>query len=197
MRKVEGKAGKLNMEAFNGLTTSGIQTMLRLSSANNVKLSGMADGKANILLSINAIIILIIVSVLGSKLSEDPHLRLPAFLTSSVATTVLSILATRPEISRGIFSETELMTQKTNILFFGNFHKMSADEYENGMRKLMGDSDCLYSSLVKDIYALGVVLGRKYKLLRIAYNVFMFGIITSVISFGIAGYLHFQQTQLH
>ena len=51
------------------------------------------------------------------------------------------------------------------------------------MSIMMRDPEYLYSSLIKDVYYLGVVLGRKYKLLRIAYNVFMIGILISVIAF--------------
>ncbi len=55
---------------------------------------------------------------------------------------------------------------------------------------MMLDTDYLYGSLIKDIYFLGVVLGRKYKLIRVAYNIFMIGIIVSVIAFAIAAYLN-------
>jgi hypothetical protein len=54
------------------------------------------------------------------------------------------------------------------------------------MKRMMVDTDYLYGSLVKDIYYLGVILGRKYRLIRLAYNVFMIGIILSVIAFIIA-----------
>ena len=50
----------------------------------------------------------------------------------------------------------------------------------------MSDTDYLYGSLIKDIYTLGTVLGRKYKLVRLAYNIFMIGIIVSVLSFALA-----------
>jgi len=63
---------------------------------------------------------------------------------------------------------------------------MSLDSYKEGMLQMMGDRDFLYGSLIKDIYAQGVVLGRKYKLLRAAYNIFMFGLIISVVAFIIA-----------
>jgi hypothetical protein len=108
------------------------------------------------------------------------------FLSSSVTTIVLAILATRPKISQGVFSREDIMNRKTNLLFFGNFYKASLEEYEWGMTQLMGDPDYLYGTLIKDIHQLGVVLGRKYKLLRIAYNVFMIGIILSVVAFALA-----------
>jgi hypothetical protein len=63
---------------------------------------------------------------------------------------------------------------------------MKEDEYLSGMVKIMNDKEFLYESLAKDVYGQGIVLGRKYRLLRIAYNVFMFGLIASVIAFVIA-----------
>jgi HD superfamily phosphodiesterase len=179
---------KQAVKANNNLTTKGIQTMLRLTSENHMKLSDMADGKANILISVNAIIISVILSVLLRRLQVDTYLTIPTiiFLTSSVCTIVVAILATRPKVSIGTFSEEDITNKKTNLLFFGNFYKCTMEEYERAMSKMMVDSEYLYGSLVKDIYHLGVVLARKYKLIRWAYNIFMVGIIISVIAFAIA-----------
>jgi predicted metal-dependent HD superfamily phosphohydrolase len=176
------------------LMTKGIQTMLRLTSDNHLELSGMADGKANILITVNSIIISVVLSVLMRRLEIDTHLAIPTIilLLFSVGTIVLAILATRPKIDLGKFDEQDIINKKTNLLFFGNFHRATLEEYENAMRKMMGDSDYLYGSLIKDIYHLGVVLGRKYKLIRWAYNVFMTGIILSVLAFAIAVYLNNQ-----
>ncbi|MDQ6814809.1 MAG: DUF5706 domain-containing protein [Bacteroidota bacterium] len=179
---------KQTVKAANNLTTKGIQTMLRLTSENHMRLSDMADGKANILISVNAIIISVILSVLMRRLQEDAYLTIPTilFLSSSVCTIVVAILATRPKVSAGTFSDQDIDTKKTNLLFFGNFYKCTQEEYEKAMSKMMVDSEYLYGSLVKDIYQLGVVLARKYRLIRWAYNIFMFGIIISVIAFAIA-----------
>ncbi|MEO6406901.1 MAG: Pycsar system effector family protein [Ferruginibacter sp.] len=169
-------------------TTKGMQTMLRLTSSNHIKLSDMADSKANILISVNAIIISVILSVLLRKLQTDPYLTIPTliFLTASVLTIVVAILATRPKLNTGRFMDEDVMNKKTNLLFFGNFHKMKLEEYEAAMRIMMKDSDYLYSSMVQDIYHLGAVLGKKYKLIRTAYNIFMIGIIVSVLAFAAA-----------
>ena len=171
-----------------GLMSKGIQTMLRLASENHLKLSEMADHKANILISVNSIIISVILSVLLRKLADEPYLTIPSviFLTVAVTTIVISILATRPKISGGTFTHQDVTDKKTNLLFFGNFHRASFEEYNVAMRNMMVDTDYLYGSLIKDIYHLGVVLGKKYRLIRLAYNIFMIGIIVSVIAFAIA-----------
>jgi len=63
---------------------------------------------------------------------------------------------------------------------------MKLDEFEWAMSEMMQDRDYLYSSLTKDLYFLGLVLNRKYNLLRVTYTVFMVGIIVSVICFAVA-----------
>jgi len=171
-----------------GLMSKGIQTMLRLTSENHLKLSDMADHKANILISVNSIIISVILSLLLRKLQDEPYLTAPSiiFLAVAVATIVISILATRPKISGGTFTHQDILDKKTNLLFFGNFHRASFEEYNAAMRNMMVDTDYLYGSLIKDIYHLGTVLGRKYRLVRLAYNIFMIGIVISVIAFALA-----------
>lgn len=168
--------------------TRGIQTMLRLTSENHMRLSEMADNKANILISVNAIIISVILTVLIRKIEVDTHLTIPTmiFLASSLATIVLAILATRPKITEGTFTRDQILNRQTNLLFFGNFHNANLEEYKWGMSTMMRDPNYLYGSLVDDIYYLGKVLGRKYRLVRIAYNIFMIGILASAIAFIIA-----------
>lgn len=171
-----------------GLMSKGIQTMLRLTSQNHLHLSDMADHKANILISVNAIIISVILSVLLRKLEEVPYLTIPTviILLVAVTTIVIAIIATRPKISGGTFTSQDIIDKKTNLMFFGNFHKASFEEYNSAMRKMMQDTDYLYGSLIMDIYSLASVLGRKYRLIRLAYNIFMIGIVVSVVAFGVA-----------
>jgi predicted metal-dependent HD superfamily phosphohydrolase len=166
----------------------GIETMFRTTSQNHLMLSQMADNKANILITINSIILSIVVSVLVRKLEENPSLTIPTIMLVAVclSTTVFAILATRPNLTAGKFTRDDIRGKRTNLLFFGNFHAMNIEEYEWSMKEMMKDADYLYGSLIKDIYYLGKVLGKKYKFLRIAYNIFMFGFALSIISFIIA-----------
>lgn len=192
--KIEENEGnsKEEIKQNASLLNKGIQTMLRLTSANHLRLSEMADRKANILISVNSIIISVILTVLVRRLDMDRYLIFPTvvFLLFTLGTIVISIMATRPKVSGGFFSKEDILNKKTNLLFFGNFHKASLQEYEWGMREMMKDQDYLYGTLIKDIYFLGVVLGKKYKLLRLAYIIFMVGIITAVLAFCLAAILN-------
>jgi hypothetical protein len=162
--------------------------MFRITSTNHQRLSDMADNKAHIMISTTSIILSVILSILLRKLEDNPHLIIPTMilLIVCVVTMVFSILATRPSIPEGIFTTDDIKGKKVNLLFFGNFYRMNLDDYQRGMLKMMEDRDFLYGSLIKDVYAQGVVLGRKYRLLRIAYNVFMFGIVAAVLAFIVA-----------
>ncbi len=166
-------------------TGRGVETMFRLTSKNHLDLSNMADNKANIMISINSIILSVIVTVLIRKLEEYPHLIAPTLIMTVVCLTtiVFAILSTRPNVTKGRFTREDIHNKKTNLLFFGNFHNMSLEDYEWGMKQMINDPDYIYSSLIRDIYFLGAVLGKKYKMLRIAYTFFMFGFVFAVLSF--------------
>ncbi len=170
----------------------GIETMFRISSSNHQRLSDMADNKAHILITVNSIILSAIISLLLRRLEDHIYLEIPTviLLMVSLVTMVYSILATRPTIPRGTFTQKDIDEKKVNLLFFGNFYKMSLDDYSAGMWKTMEDKSFLYGSLIRDVYSQGIVLGRKYQLLRVAYNIFMFGLVISVAAFILASVIH-------
>ena len=124
---------------------------------------------------------------LASKLDKpsNDYLIVPTiiFVVFTVASIILSIMATRPNVTSGKFTKEDVANKKVNLLFFGNFHKMSLQDFEWAMGEMMQDRDYLYSSMKKDLYFLGLVLDKKYKILRLTYSVFMVGIIVSVIAF--------------
>ena len=168
----------------------GIQTLFRVTLKNHLTLSDIADTKANILLSVNAIIISVVISNLIPKLDNpsNSYLIYPTiiFIAFSVVSMILAVLATRPNVTSGEFTKEDVKNKKVNLLFFGNFHKMKLSEYEWAISELVKDKEYIYTSLTKDLYFLGLVLNRKYKILRWTYTIFMIGIVVSVIAFAIA-----------
>ncbi len=179
---------KKKLKKVEGRPDRGIETMFRLNSRNHLQLSAMADSKANILISVNSIIISLVISGLMKTLDNHSHLVVPTYLllTINVITIVFAIFALRPNISTGKFTRKDIEEKNTNLLFFGNFHGMSRTDYKWGMVEMMNDSNYLYSSLIDDIYFLGKVLGKKYKFLRLSYNIFMYGLILAVFAYVVA-----------
>jgi predicted metal-dependent HD superfamily phosphohydrolase len=165
-----------------------ISTVFRIVAQSQNNLSQMADSKSNILISVNAIILSIMISSVFDKLKTDTYLQVPftILVVVCVLSMVFSILATRPNVTSGTFTKEDIANKKTNLLFFGNFHKMGYPDYDWAMTELLDDKNYLYSSMIKDTYFLGIVLAKKYRYLRIAYNIFMYGLIVSMIAFTIA-----------
>jgi len=165
----------------------GIETMFRVASTNHQRLSDMADSKAHIMISVNSIILSVVIGLMARKLESFESLIIPTLilLTGSVVAVVFSVLATRPKIPNGYFTPEQLAAKSVNLLFFGNFYKMDFQHYYEGMQDVMNDGEFLYASLIRDIHSQGVVLGHKYKLLRVSYTIFMFTLIIAVLAFAI------------
>ena len=185
---VDATEGKDKKKDKDSQTDRAISTVFRIMANNHASLSQMADSKANIMISVNSIILSVVISVLLRRLEEDTHLIIPTILLVlvCVATIVFAVKATRPNISEGTFTKEDIQNKKTNLLFFGNFHNMTLPDYDWAMREMLNSRDYLYGSMVKDIYFLGVVLANKYRLLRISYNIFMYGLIITMLGYGAA-----------
>lgn len=161
----------------------GIETMFRTSYRTHLELSSLADTKANIMISINGIIISITIASISPKIDANPWLIIPTsvLLLACLGSMIFAILAARPRISSSQVDLSDVRSNKANILFFGNFVNMKEEDFLVGMRELMSNTDRLYSNMVRDIYSLGGVLSRKYALVRVAYTIFMWGLGTAVL----------------
>ncbi|MEP5341353.1 MAG: Pycsar system effector family protein [Algibacter sp.] len=156
----------------------GVETLFRLLSKNQYTLNTMIDTKSNILISINALILSLILGTVMSQLSSDPHLIYPVvmILFTNLASIAFAIFATRPELVHG-------KSEAKNLMFYGNFQDMEESEYVSNVTNLMNEGDELYKTIAKDTYHLGKTIDRKFKLLRKSFNIFLIGIILSVIAF--------------
>lgn len=166
----------------------GVETMYRATYRTHVNLSSIADNKANIMLSVNAIVLSVVVANLATKLDTNTHLVIPTIILVSVCLFSLfyAIQATRPKVTEGKSSMEDIKARRSNLLFFGNFYNMPINDFHYGMMEMIRDEDFLYSSMTRDLYYLGVVLAKKYTYLRICYNIFLFGIIIAVAAFLVA-----------
>ncbi len=166
----------------------GVETMYRTTYRTHINLSGMADSKANIMLSINAIVISVTMPQLFPRFEQYPQIIIPAIILLVVCVTAMTLatLSTRPKITEGKFTREDIESRKANLLFFGNYYNMKLDDFHWGMMEMIKDKDFLYTSMTKDLYFLGVVLAKKYRYLSYCYNVFMYGVIGAVLAFAVA-----------
>lgn len=189
--KKEKVKAKLKAKYKNDSPERGIQTFYRTALRNHMKLSDIADTKANIMLSVNAIIISLVLSNLISKLDNNNYLIIPTaiFILFSAITMILAVIATRPNVTRGEFTKEDVENKTVNLTFFGNFHRMELEQFEWAIEELLKDKNYVYKALTKDLYFLGKVLDRKYRILRLTYTIFVAGTIISLLSFAIFFYL--------
>jgi len=180
---VKAKKSEKVKDDFLGRGDRGVETMFRTTSRNHVEFSSMVDSKANIMISINALVISVVISVLFRKLDSNPYMTIPTFIFLGVCLTtiVYAVLASRPKVTSGFFTRDDIVQKRTNLLFFGNFYNVPVEDFEWGMKEMLKDKEYLYGSMIRDFYYLGQVLGKKYHYLRMSYNVFMYGFVASII----------------
>jgi predicted metal-dependent HD superfamily phosphohydrolase len=166
----------------------GVETMYRTTYRTHTNLSSLADSKANQMISLNAIVISILASTLLPKLQSHKELAIPTImlLLTGLLSMVFATLSTRPKVTEGKVTREAIKQRKANLLFFGNFYNMSLEDFQWGVNEMLTDPEFLYSSMSRDLYYLGIVLGKKFRYLSICYNIFMYGIIISVFSFVLA-----------
>ncbi len=177
---------KLKKKKDGGLgTTRGIETMFRTSYRVHMSLSSLADAKANIMISINGIIISIIIAAISPKIDSNPRLLIPTtiMLLGSLISILYAVRSARPRVSSRFVTLEDVDRNRANILFFGHFTNMSEHDFVIGMSNLLTDQTALYQNMIRDIYGLGQVLTRKFQLLRISYTVFMFGLSIGILAF--------------
>ncbi|TVQ05410.1 MAG: adenylate/guanylate cyclase domain-containing protein [Balneolaceae bacterium] len=168
-----------------GSLNRGVSDMFRTSYRNHINLSAIADTKSNIMISINGIIISIIIASISTRILSNSLLIIPTaiLLITCMMSLVYSVLAARPRVSNEKVTLDDVRSNRSNILFFGNFYTMERDDFVTGIEELMTDSERLYDTMARDLHGLGTVLSKKFKLLRVAYNIFMVGLVASVCSF--------------
>ena len=173
LKKLKKKLAKISPRP-----EKGVETLFRLLSKNQYTLNKMIDTKSNILISINALILSLILGTVMSQLSRDPHLIYPVImiLFTNLTSITFAIFATRPELVHG-------KRETNNLMFYGNFQDMEESEYVHNITNLMNEGDELSTMIAKDTYYLGKTIDHKFKLLRKSFNIFLIGIILSVVAF--------------
>ena len=184
-RKAKEKAEKKAKKESSLGTSRGIETMFRTSYRVHMDLSALADTKANIMITINGLILPILLGAISPKIDSNPWLLVPTtvLMVGCLISMVFAIRSATPRVSEDPVTLEQVRRNTANILFFGHFANMSRDDFEVGITELMQDNDRLYRNMIRDLYGLGSVLTEKFKLLRTSYAVFMVSITVGVLLF--------------
>ncbi len=183
-KKQEKKKNREEIEnaAKNRGIERNMEVYYRTSSRNHVSFSAIVDQKANIMIQTNSLIFSIIISLLVRKLDQLPDLIIPTFLMlfTCVATIITSVLATRPKVTRHETTMEDISKRKANLLFFGSFVNLDLEQYEWGVKEMLKDKPYYITNMIRDTYYLGKVLDKKYKFLKLSYDIFMVGLVLSI-----------------
>ena len=183
------KSGK-KKKAKESIASREAGVLFRIIFRNHMSLSSIADTKANIMISVNSILLSVLVTVLFRNLDDYPSLWLPSAILATVCllAIVFAVLATLPRVTHGSFKEGDKRQRRAKLLFFGNFHDMPLPDFLVGMQEVIQDDTLVYDSLSRDLHYLGKVLHRKYMMLRKSYLIFVIGWVVSIVAFIITSF---------
>lgn len=165
------------------------QTFFRVAFKNNCNLLQIADNKANMVISINALVISSIIAISGygtisNKLDlygSKLIIPLVLILITCFISTILGVQAAKPKIVDDKVVPSN--PKQGSLLFFGESSAYSKEEYLKELEKILPSRNELNSHMAVTLYYQGKVLKDKYNLLGYAYNVFLLGLAIGVFSF--------------
>lgn len=184
-KKKDKKKGKKNKreKAETGIgSRRGVETLFRNAYRAHLDLISLAATKANIMISINGLILSFLFISEAFVMSAEPLLEIPTaiFLVTcffSMAFAILSALPERCKIKGGL---EDFRTDKANLLVFSQYALLPRDDYVTAMRELLQNGDRIYDSMIRQLYLLGRQANKKFKYLQISYAVFLVGLGISI-----------------
>jgi len=167
-------------------TTSGRakDTLFRITIRNQIDQISIADNKANMIISINTIIISLVVAIMGVSFANpyfgSAQVTVPflILLFSNTTSAIFAILAARPRFRKGPPN-----FKTSSMLYFGNFRHIPLNEYIREIEEIITSKQSVYRNLIIDLYNNGRILDRKYRMLSVSYTAFLIGIILCVLSY--------------
>lgn len=174
----------------------GVETLFRNSYRAHLDLIALAATKANIMISINGLILSFLFISEAFVMSEQPLLGIPTsiFLVTCFFSVVFAILSVLPERNKGLWKVEDFVQDRANLLVFEDYTDLTESEYLPTMRGLLQSSPRIYDSMVKQLYFLGAHANKRVKLLHLSYGIFIVGLALSILtSFAILLFIYFDE----
>ena len=164
-----------------------VDNILRINVNNQVRLTVMADQKANIMITVASVVFSVAIANLDNELVKWPLLTFAFGCFFALLFAIFAIIP-KTDYPKDATGDIDRTSPHFNPLFFGHFAHIDIDEYkEDYAEKLMTD-DLVYDALASDIYGQGKVLAlSKYKFLKWSYMSFLWGMIGAIIIFLLRG----------
>ena len=159
--------------------------VIRTTGRNNIDLINIADNKASILMSLNAIILTVLAPMVLTEveliLQERLYIPLIILVITTFTTMALCASVLRPAKLRSNESQLE---KRHNIspFFFGNYYRLKPEEYLPFVQRSLGKDELVSEYVLQDLYFVGRILGIKYVYIRRAFEIFVSGIGLSLLA---------------
>jgi len=161
----------------------GILNIIRTTMRNNIELTHIADNKANVLLSLNALMLTFLIPFAIPYIDFVKEYKLFLPLTVLVVTCFIVIYLSALVLKPGKFFHNQKALQKGKYVspfFFGNYYQMNKEEFMTYFKNALSKKGLIKSHIAEDLHYIGSRLGRKMTLIRIAFNIFMIGLFISI-----------------
>ena len=167
--------------------------IIRTTQRNNIDLTQLADNKANVLLSLNAIMVTFLLPMILSNLEViiQGYLIIPLIILAITcfSTIYISAIVLKPSnLQEYRASPSEDPDAQFSPFFFGNFYKMEPDEFFEYMNEVISNTKLVKIHLTQDMYYIGRRLGYKMDRIRLAFTIFLSGLFLTLLSAGIVIY---------
>ena len=192
----EKKAKKMNKKNKKNKkelgSTRGIETMYRSAYRAQLDLTALAATKANIMISLNGLILSVLTLSGPFVLVAEPMFTAPiaVFLITCLASIIFAVLAAQPHFKRSKSTIDEFKKDQANILVFDQFSSLDIGEHSKVMTGMLRDNKRVYKNMSRQLYTLGIDAHRKYGLLKYSYTAFLVGLTVSTLMLLAVGLLY-------
>jgi len=161
-----------------------VDNILRINVNNQVRLTVMADQKANIMITVASIVFSVTVANLNNEVMKWPLLFFAFGCTISLLAAIFAIIPQTGYPKIPGTNEIDRESPAFNPLFFGHFAHIPIEEYKEDYAETLMTDDRIYDALAGDIYGIGTTLmNNKYKWLRRSYMAFLVGMSGAITIF--------------
>ena len=195
-------------------STKAVDTLFRNSIRAELDIINLAAMKANIMISLNGLIISALMISGAFIFASSPAFLLPAavFMFTASASIIFALLAASPEradLARGFVGWLRAVIRRQagwrdikaylrpdqpdpdgdlNMLIYEHRVRLTPEAYWDRMQTMLRDRDAVYFRMSEQLYWLGQMAERKFRLLHYSYSAFRWGLLASVMVFlGVKG----------
>ena len=164
-------------------SSRGIETMFRTAYRTQLDLTSLAATKANIMISLNGLILSVLTLSGPFVLVAEPVFTVPiaVFLATCLTSIIFAVLAAQPRCVKRKNTLEDFKKDEANILIFEEFSSLDITEHSKVMAGLMRNNKRIYKNMSRQLYKLGIDANRKFRLLKLSYMTFLVGLTVSTL----------------